>query len=397
VRWKACLPPIGVGLWVVFNLVVMIAVWRHPDVGSVVENYRDAAIGWWAGRDIYGQGVDGFLYLPSFAVLYTPFAWLGEYWGDVLWRLVSAGTLTYALWRAIRFYLPRRSFEAFGYALLLILPAASAALRNGQATTLLVALMLLATVALAEQRWWRAAILMALGFAIKPLGIVLLLLAGALYPALRRRLALCVLVVTALPLLHPDPPAAWHIYGLGLDKVIASSMPGRWTWSDITGLLDQFGLQLSLLDLTVLRVACAILTLSVGTIAIQRQAAKVAALDLFALAICYLMLMNPRTEENTYIMLAVVVALFAVILSRREGGSRRAWLLAAFCMALGCHAYGNWIFRPTELWLKPLICLAFLPILLESCLGRLFDRGDLSAEPAVVPSANKTGSSESSG
>jgi len=155
VRWEAWLPPVGVGLWVVFNLVVMIAVWCHRNVGSVVENYRDAVIGWWAGRDIYGQGVDGFLYLPSFAELYTPFAWLGKYGGDVLWRLVSAGILTYALWRAIRFYLPRRSFEAFGYALLLSLPAASAALRNGQATTLLVALMLLAALGLAERRWWR--------------------------------------------------------------------------------------------------------------------------------------------------------------------------------------------------------------------------------------------------
>jgi len=191
------------------------------------------------------------------------------------------------------------------------------------------------------------AVLIALALAIKPLVIVLLLLAAALYPSLRLRLALCILLVLALPLIHPDPPAAWQIYRLGLDKVIASSMPGRWTWSDITDLLDQFGLQLSLLDRTIL--------------------------------------MNPRTEENTYIMLAVAVALFAVIRSRREGGSRRAWLLAGFCVALGCHAYGNWIFRPTELWLKPLICLAFLPILLEASLGRPLDRGNLSAEPAVAP------------
>ena len=365
----------GVIVWTIFNLVILILVWRDPGASSVVGNYRQAALGWWAGRDIFGGAIDGFLYLPSFAVLYTPFAILGEPWGDILWRLVSVGALTYAVWHAIRLYLPARSFEAFGPVLLLILPAGSAALRNGQATTLLLALMLLAAVAVAQQRWWPAAVLLGLALAVKPLAVVLLLLAGALYyRPLAPRLVLCVILVLALPFLRPDPAAAWHLYGLGLDKLLASAAPGPRAWSDITGLLDAIGLSASPVALTGLRLATAAATLAIGYLALRRQDGEIAALDLFALSICYLMLMNPRTEENTYIMFATVMGLFAVLLAQREHRLARSWLLAAFCIALGNQAYGNWIFRPTVLWLKPLLCLVFLPTLIEACLGALFRR-----------------------
>ncbi len=364
----------GVVVWTVFNLVILVLVWLNPGGSSVVGTYRAGALGWWDGRDIFGPGVDGFLYLPSFAVLFSPFAFLGAPWGDILWRLVSVGALSLAVWRAMRLYLPARSFEAFGPALLLILPAGSAALRNGQATTLMLATMLFATLAIAERRWWRAAAWLALGFAIKPLVAVLLLLAAALYRPLAGRLLLCVIPVLVLPLLHPDPAAAWHLYGLCLSKLFTAAMPGPGGWSEITGLMNRFGLAAAPATLTLLRLATALGVLAIGYFAVRRQDGRIAALDVFALSICYLMLMNPRTEENTYIMLATTVGLFSVLLWLRENRPVRALLLAALCVAMGNQAYGEWIYRPTILWLKPLLCVAFLPFLLESCLAAAFHR-----------------------
>jgi alpha-1,2-mannosyltransferase len=378
---------LGLAAWIAFNLIVLILVWLNPDIHTVIANYRSAAAGWWAGTDIYGTSIDGFLYLPSFAVLYTPFWLLGEPWGDVLWHVVSAGLLTWAVWRAVRLYLPSPRFTALAQALPLILLAGSAALRNGQATTILTAFMLLGAIAIAEQRWWYAAVLLALALAVKPLGIVLVLLSGALYRPLRLPLAVCVMLALLLPLIHPHPAAAWHVYGLGFNKLIASSLPDRQTWSDITGLLKAIGLTLPMAAWTVTRIIAALLTLWVGYQATRRQQPSMATLCLFALSVCYLMLMNPRTEENTYIMFAVALALFAVILRWREISRFRAWLLAGFAVLLGCHNFGNWIFRPTEYWLKPLVCLAFLPILLEACLGRLFQRAALSEEPAASRAA----------
>ncbi len=363
----------GVVVWILFNLVILILVWHDPEANSVVVNYRQGAVGWWAGSDIFGPGIAGFVYLPSFAVLYTPFALLGEPWGDILWRSVSVGALTYAVWRAVRLYLPARSFDAFGPVLLLILPAGGSALRNEQATTLLLALMLLATLAIAERRWWPAAGLLGLAFALKPLAIVLLLLAGALYRPLAGRLVLCLILVFLLPLLHPDPAAAWHLYGLCLRKLFRMAT-GAGDWSDITGLLNWIGIAASPVALTLLRLVTAAGVLAIGYLAVHRQDDKIAALDLFALSICYLMLMSPRTEDNTYIMLAATIGLFSVLLSQREHRLTGAWLLAGLCVALGNQAYGNLIFRATVLWLKPLLCLVFLPFLIKSCLVAVFHR-----------------------
>jgi hypothetical protein len=364
----------GVIVWTLFNLVILVLVWLNPGASSVVDTYREGALGWWVGRDIFGPGEHGFIYLPSFAVLFSPFAFLGAPWGDILWRLVSVGALTLAVWRAMRLFLPARSFDTFGPALLLILPAGSAALRNGQATTLMLAMMLFATLAIAERRWWRAAAWLALGFAIKPLAAVLLLLAAVLYRPLAGRLLLCVISVLLLPLLHPHPSAAWHLYGLCLSKLFTAATPGPGGWSEITGLFNEFGLAAAPVTLTLLRLATAVGVLAIGYFSVRRQEGKIAALDVFALSICYLMLMNPRTEENTYIMLAATVGLFAVLLWQREDRPVRALLLAAICVAMGNQAYGELIYRPTILWLKPLLCVAFLPFLIESCLAAAFHR-----------------------
>jgi hypothetical protein len=98
------------------------------------------------------------------------------------------------------------------------------------------------------------------------------------------------------------------------------------------------------------------------------------------------MLMNPRTEENTYIMLAATVGLFAMLLWQREDRPVRALLLAAICVAMGNQAYGELIYRPTILWLKPLLCVAFLPFLIESCLAAAFHRGrQVTATEAARP------------
>jgi alpha-1,2-mannosyltransferase len=369
----------GIVLWAVFNLVVLVLVWFDPSGHSVVGNYLQGALGWWTGRDIFGPGIDGFLYLPSFAILYSPFAMLGEPWGDILWRIVSVAALTYAVWRAARLFLPARALEVFGTTLLLILPAGGAALRNGQATTLMLALMLLGVLAVAERRWWPAAILLALALAVKPLAIVLLLLAGVLYRPLAGRLLLCVALVLLLPLIHPDPAAAWHLYGLCLAKLFTAATPDPRAWSDITGVLSQIGLVASLTTLTLLRLVTALATLAIAYVAVRRQDSMVAAFDLFALAVCYLMLMNPRTEENTYIMLAAVIGFFAALAWQRERRISQALLLAALCVAMGTQAYGNWIYRPTVLWLKPLLCLGFLPFLIQSCFGWFFG-------PAPAPS-----------
>ncbi len=142
----------GIGVWVLFNAVIVHLVWQDPRGDSVLGAYADGALGWWKGKDIFGSG--------------APL-------GDAAWRVLSAGLLAYGIWRFLRLLLPDASWRwmatALGVALLLTVPGGGAALRDGQASTMLMALCLLAAAEIAAGRSWPAAALLALALAVKPL------------------------------------------------------------------------------------------------------------------------------------------------------------------------------------------------------------------------------------
>ncbi|MCX5497024.1 glycosyltransferase family 87 protein [Kaistia dalseonensis] len=361
---------VGLALFVLFNLVVVVLVLRDPSASSVVPVYRNGALGWWRGEDIFGAGREGFLYLPSFAVLYTPFALLGPNVGDALWRVVSVVLLAFALWRASILAMPsmpaRDRLLVFGAALLFLMPSAFSALRNGQATTILTALMLLSALSIAERRWWLAALLLGLAFAIKPLAFVMMLLVGVLYPKLGWRLLVVTIGVLLLPLVNPDPVVAFHLYGLGIQKIMVAGDPGEGAWADITGLLHSLGIWLSDPVLTAIRIVIAAVVLGLAYITKRRRDGLDAAIDIFALSVVYLMLMNPRTEANTYIMFGSVLAVYASIVWNRDRLAGPTWFLGAIAFGFLVQAL---TFKLTNLWLQPLLCLAFLPFLVWRCLA----------------------------
>lgn len=378
----------GVAGLIAFVIANVVILYRDLTLHSstVVPIYIDGSIGWWQGKDIFGTGYDGFIYLPTFAVLFTPFTWLGRDGADIAWRLGSAVLLAYSLERAVRCLLPdlrplRRLF-VLGGVMFLMLPAGVVSLRYGQATTMLYAMMLLGTVAIAETKWWTAAIWLALAFAVKPLAIVLLLLVGALYPKLSWRLLVALIAILLVPLIQPDPWQAAHLYRLGIDKVLSAGDPlDTRRWSDITGLLNRFGVTVSDRLLTELRVFFALVTLGVAAY-VRRHASRVdAAFDILALSVVYLMLMCPRTEGQTYLMLGSTLGLYVAVLWHRDGRVGAAWWLSA--IALGYLGIAI-AFHQLEHWWQPLLCLLFIPFLLQRCLVG----ADRMSEPAERPSAS---------
>lgn len=74
-----------IGLLVVFGA-------EHTVVGA----YRDAAHQWFAGRDVYNATGHGFLYLPSAAILFAPFAALPLPASEILWRVLTIGSFAIA-------------------------------------------------------------------------------------------------------------------------------------------------------------------------------------------------------------------------------------------------------------------------------------------------------------
>ena len=92
------------GLWIAWlswgALIVTIAVLiLGGSDHTVVSAYRDAAVQWFAGRDIYNSTGHGFLYLPSAAILFAPFATLPNVASEIAWRVLTIGSFAVGIRR----------------------------------------------------------------------------------------------------------------------------------------------------------------------------------------------------------------------------------------------------------------------------------------------------------
>jgi hypothetical protein len=355
---------VGWSAWLLLIIVVAVLVLIDPYHRTVAGVYRDGAQAWWNSQAVYGTGVGGFLYFPSSLLIYSPFWALGARLGDLLWRLVSVGLLTVAILRLARLATPEHVKRLVPLTLLLSIPGSAEAIRNGQATVLMLAMMIFATLYLAERRWLGVTICLSLALAVKPIVLPFFLLTAVLYwRPLAWRLLLGVTVILAVTFIHPDPAYVVQEYMNGIKKIIAGSDPRPGRYHDSIKMLAVFGLTLPALVVFALRSLAAIGTLAVTRLAVRRHDPVTGAVLLLTFANGYLMLFSPRTESNTYIMLAVLVAFFAAYSVLVRGRRGVAIGLGAICIGLGAQGYGTFVFRLTEMWLKPALCIVFVLVM----------------------------------
>lgn len=350
--------------WLIYGLVLGIVVAVDPDRRTVTPNYRQAAEKWWpAQEDIYTGKKKGFLYLPQSAILYTPIAALPKRVGEPLWRWIGLGVLAWGLWRAGRTFGPSSLPPTGRFALLtaLTIPASLASAGNGQMNILLGALFLHTAVELAEKSWLRSSATLVLAFALKPLAAVYLLLTGALLPKVRWWLAGALLLLFLLPFLHPAPDYVLRQFQLAAQVLRSSSQPDFHDFCDLAGMFRTFGLPLPDALWFAIRALAAFITLGLGWLALRRRPWPEAQLLIYTLAVTYLVLFNPRTEANTYILLAPAIALFALRAlpaTKPDRFSLGFKLLALLALALGVDSYG-FLHQWTNLWLKALLTSIF--------------------------------------
>ena len=191
------------------------------------------------------------------------------------------------------------------------------------------------------------------------------LLVAAVRPRLRLPVVGGLLLLLAIPFLRPDPEVALGQYAAAWSKLRVASDPGVGDWSDLTMMLTVAGWRPAGALMTALRLAAALGAVVLAAWAGRRLGPREAALSLLLLSCLYLLLMNPRTQDDGYIMLALPAALLAGRYLFVEQRRAEAVALLLLCLALGNQAYGDLVFRPTQLWLKPLLALLFLPYLID--------------------------------
>ncbi len=348
----------ALAIWIVYGTVISTIVAIQPTRRSATIEYQRATDNWWGGEKSLYRKKNGYLYLPQFAILYTPYELLPDPVGEPLWRLTCLGLLAGSLWAAANHFTPRRRELIFLIATLLVLPASFSSARNGQVNMPLAGLFLLLAVTLAREKWWTSSILLGLTLIFKPIAIAPILVCGVLFPRLRLPLVATLLAIIALPFLHWNISYAAGEYPAFFKNLTQAGKPTGHTWCDFAGIFRSLGIELpSVLQLGI-RGLAGLGTLILSWMALRRFDAARGAFAVLFLNVTYLMLFNPRTETNSYIMLAA----FAAVMGAYTGGFLKridyaAWWTAV-AVILGSENYGYPIFPWTNLWLKALVASA---------------------------------------
>lgn len=336
---------------------------------SVVPAYREGAVYWMSGQTIFAHpGVGGFVYLPQAAVLFIPFALLPVMAGEVLWRFFNIWVFAYGIFQFAGLARGRTGRELFPLITLVSLPLAWSCARNGQATLIMTGLMLLAVVDMARSRWWRSALWLSLSVAVKPIAVVLALLAVVIDRPLSWRLPMVMLAMAFFPFLTQHPGYVLEQYAAfwsSLTKAVHVGAVDK-GWTTPFNALQVPGITVPEKVQTLLRVAAAFGTLVLCWLSRRRHDAVRSAVYLFSLSVAYLMLFSPRTENNTYAMLGPALGVFLAGAYLAKKRSREVLLLGGIVFSILGGRVIERLLTPHAGtgWVSPLMAVCFAAYLL---------------------------------
>ena len=347
--------------WIVLTLVITFVVGLSIFTGqerSVTPSYREAVWNWIGGRPLYNMQGHGFLYLPQAALVFAPWAFLPHAACEIVWRWSCLAVLAASVSRLTRLLNgDGRWFFAISASSTVL---AWGCARNGQATLLITGMMILAVADLSESRWWRATLLLSLAFAFKPLAIVLIMLAGVLYPRISWRLAIGLMMVAVSPFVTQRPDYVISQYRACYQNLQITFDVGETSlWAQLFSMLQVAGIDLPSPVRTAIRLLAAVSTLYACWQAVRILSPQRAAFYLFSVAACYLMLFNSRTEGNTYAMVGPVYgALLAEAAFRLQQRSSTRWMIAAIVLSVANYELAVLITpRHQAIWICPLVCV----------------------------------------
>lgn len=349
-------------IWALVFVIIAFIVARPTNKRTVTPVYRSASINWMNGVSLYESGIGGYLYLPQAAVLYIPFAKLPPRIGEVAWRAFCLVLLAVAVWRLARLGGRGGGPELFPLMTLLVLPTALDSARNGQMNIPIAALMTFASIDLVNRRWSPATLWLVLGLALKPLILVLLAFSGILYRPMRWRLAAGLLIAFALPFLTQAPDFVLKQYELFFTKSQSSGNPGTLAqFSDLFGILSSLGIYAPFAVQTAVRILATVAIFWLCRLGLNRWGHVRGTILLFGITSCHTLLFNPRTENNTYVMAGVPIALFASWAILRDNWRLAGGMLILLIVAIS----GTYeITRGNNHWLCPAMTLVFLAYLI---------------------------------
>jgi hypothetical protein len=321
---------LAIGLWLALAIIIAVKTIQNPDNHNTYPIYRDAARAWWKGENVYDSCFFGsdYRYGPSFAMAILPLAWLPDTAGAVIWALLNVGIAYWATSAMCRRILPSAATPRVRYYVLAaaLLPATHC-LYASQTNLLVFALAAFATIAILDERWWLAALLLAIDVHIKVWPLAVALLLTTCWPRrLAWRLPLAMVAIAAMPLLVMPPRvmlgqyAQWYQHVTGLVSNRHLAYRDAWTiWELISSpVIPRLYALLQLGGAAVMFGLCLRQSFRLG----PRR------LVLYVL-VCWTtwqLIFGPGTERNTFSLIAPLTgwAVVAAVAQRRA-----AWLMVS--------------------------------------------------------------------
>ncbi len=328
----------AMALWVVLVVVVAIKAIVSPRHHTVFPLLMSGPRHWWAGKDIYDvypELFDIYRYSPSNALLFSPLAPLPDRVGGAIWCVVNLGVLVFGLIAAARHVFPGRWPAArIGGLLALVMVGAIRSGWNSQSNPLVIGLILLGASAIARDRGWSAAVLLAIPIFMKLSPLAIALLFVALWP--RQLLARFLAVMAAgvaLPFLTMPTQfvvSQYQHWIVGL----AQSSATRWpAFRDAYTLWELTGYPVHLPAYRALQLGAGLATLFWSQwLARRLPGARGRLTATLAMGTAYLLVFGPAVEYPSYVVLTPMVAWGVLAAYRRRKG--RVWVTLAFALTV---------------------------------------------------------------
>ena len=268
--------------------------------------YYHVAHNWLNSQNLYSGGIWSFLYFPQSAILYIPYAILPFKVSEVAWRLTNVILLATCLWKIVNFT-PISNRNKFCILLTLAgYTVAMGSLREGQMTITIAALLIYSITLLLNNKWWECSILLILAIAIKPISVIYVGTVFILYKPLRLKLIILFVLALILPFICQHPSYALQQYKnfyLVIHNAVIGTQGGS-NWAQLFSLIyNIFHIKIpNIISYPVRVVAGALIVIALYAYK-KTYNTKFFLLLLLTFTGAYLMLFNPRTESNDYIIL----------------------------------------------------------------------------------------------
>ena len=363
---------LGLFLWVVALLFMGWKVVSEPGSHTVVHHYLSGGHRWVDRADLY-TGPHGFIYMPLFAVGFSLFTSLSEFWTDVIWRIIQISVLFYSFLSLVRVIAVGNQRENqiwhwFGLVSLIALPIAFSGLRNGQMNVVLSAVMVLLTAWVIEKRWMSAALLLAFVMSLKPTFAVFFLLVVALYKPLWWRTPPMLLGFLVIPAIV----GGWDYGGQQYLNFIAMGKDAMELGMEEPNWATFFNIAPQLFDVYVpesiqliVKLSLAVLTLLVCHKILKSSDSLTGAVYLLTFACCYHMLFNPRSVNTDYVIIGSVMAFWFACAVCLWKDRMLAWLVGINALTiLMAYELSKLITPDHHSWVNPLATLIFTVLMM---------------------------------